>query len=414
MNNVLFRPRSMLLLVAAILSALAIPRGARSMDSTSNPQEVIKTLRMIKAGYQASNTEKNVLMKGKIYHVQRAEEGKTIPEKNRDDPDWADFMYARKGDRWRYEQQFSLDLTVRLTRLCDSEYTYKADGRPGQDITTFVIAPNTARIASAFADSMTRFYVLDWHLSGYENVPIAIDTMIDLIESGKKDEHPKTIEVIKKAGVFEISRSNAQWCEMTVRIDPNQGFNMTSSNTLQKFPGAFTDVSLTEVKFEQVKPGFWLPRNAEIRGNDCGVVFEYTLLIDEYSVGDFEFDERLFTKESIRLAPNARIVDKNFTPWLEYHLGAPLQALDQPALDKMIQSPPTQVLDKLSGKGGSTRPDSGEDQHVADTADAAPPVGAVGTQRLAVVVVCVFIFAVLGICVYFLSKRYKFRQERTK
>ncbi|UCG48130.1 MAG: hypothetical protein JSU94_21970 [Phycisphaerales bacterium] len=413
MNTVLFRPRSLVLLVAVILFALAVPRGARSMDSTSNPQEVIKTLRMIKAGYEASNTEKNVLMKGKIFYVQRAEEGKTIPENYRDDPDWLDFMYARKGERWRYEQQFSIDPGVQLTRLCDSEYRYWADERVGRDIETLEIAPNTDRAASAYAGLMTRFYVLDWHTSGYENVPVAMDTMIDLIGSEKKEEDRTTIEVIKKEGVFEISRSNGMYCEMTVRIDPNQGFNMTSSNTLVKWRGGLTSVTSKEVKFEQVKPGFWLPRNAEIHGNDSGVVLESKLVIDEYSAGDFEFDERLFSRESIKLAPNARIVDRNFTPPLEYHVGAPLQALDQPALDKMIQSPPTQVVDKLSGTGGSTPPDSAEDQPVADTADAASPAGTVGTQGWTVVV-CVFVFAVLGMCVYLLSKRYRFRQERTK
>jgi hypothetical protein len=409
----------MVLLVAVILFALAIPRGAKSMDSISNPQEVVKMLRMIKAGYEASNTEKNVLMKGKVFYVQRAEEGKTIPENKRDDPDWLDFTYARKGDRWRYEQQFSIDLTVQLTRLCDSDYTYKADGRPGQDIHTLVIAPNTDQRASGYAGLMARFYVLDFHESGYENVPIAMDTMINLIESEKKEEDRTTIEVIKKAGVFEISRSNGKWCEMTVRIDPDQGFHMTSANTLQKYPGALTAVSLIEVKFEQVKPGFWLPRNAERRGNDRGTVFESTLVIDEYSVGDFEFDERLFTRESIKLAPNARIVDKNFKPQLVYHVGAPLQALDQLALDEMIQSPATKVVDKLSETPGSTRPDSDEDPHVhvgqsvTDTGGATSPADTVRTQVWPVVV-CVFVFAVLGMCVYLLSRRYGFRQERTK
>ena len=310
MNHVLFQPRSMVLLVAVVLLALVIPRGPKSMDSTSNPREVVKTLRMIKAGYEASNTEKNFLMRGKIYYVQRAEEGKTIPETKRDDPDWLDFTYARKGDRWRYEQQSSIDLTVQLTRLCDSDYLYRADERVGQDIESLVIAPNTDRGASAYAGLMGRFYLLDFHKNGYENVPVAMNTMINLIESEKKEEDRTTIEVIKKAGVFEISRSNRIWCGMTVRIDPDQGFNMTSSNLLVKYPGALTAVSLIEVKFEQVKPGFWLPRNAEIRGNDRGTVFESTLVIDEYFVGDFEFDERLFTRESIKLAPNARIVRK--------------------------------------------------------------------------------------------------------
>ena len=280
------------------------------MDSTSNPREVVKTLRMIKAGYEASNTEKNFLMKGRIYYVQRAEEGKTIPENERDDPDWLDFTYVRKGDRWRYEQQFSIDLTVQLTRLCDSDYLYRADERVGQDVETLVIAPNTDRAASAYAGLMARFYGFDFHQSGYENVPVAMDTMIDLIESEKKEEDHTTIEVTKEAGVFEISRSNGVWCEMTVRIDPDQGFNMTSSNTLVKYPGAVTAVSLTKMKFEQVKRGFWLPRNAKIRGNDGGTVFESRLVIDEYFAGDFEFDERLFTRESIKLAPNARIVRK--------------------------------------------------------------------------------------------------------
>ena len=302
MNKALFCHRSMVLLAAVILFALAIPRRAKSMDSISNPQEVIKTLRMIKAGYEASNTEKNILMKGKIYYVQRAEEGKTIPEEKRDDPDWLDFTYARKGDRWRYEQQFSIDLTVQLTRLCDSDYIYRADERVGEKIETLAIAPNTDRVASAYADLMGRFYVLDWHEHGYENVPIAMDTMIDLIESEKTEEDPTKIDVIKREDVFEISRSNGEWCEMTVRIDPAQGFHMTSSNTLQKYPGALTAVSSTEVKFEQVKPGFWMPRKAELRGNDRGTVFESTLVIDEYFVGDFEFDERLFTRESLKLA----------------------------------------------------------------------------------------------------------------
>jgi len=417
MNKVLFHPRSMVLLVAVILFVLAIPGGAKVVDSTSNTREVVKMLRMIKAGYEASNTEKNVLMKGKIYYVQRAEEDKTIPERKRDDPDWLDFTYARKGDRWRYEQQFSIDPTGQLTRLCDSDYTYKADGRPGQDIHTLVVTPNTARVASAYADFMARFYVLDFHESGYENVPIAMDTMINLIQSEKKEEDRTTIEVIKKAGVFEISRSNGKWCEMTVRIDPAQGFHMTSANTLVKYPGGLTAVSSIEVKFEQVKPGFWLPRNAERRGNDRGTVFESRLVIDEYFVGDFEFDERLFTRESIKLAPNARIVDKNFKPRLVYHVNAPLQALDQLAFDEMIQSPATEVVDKLSGTPGATRPDSdsGEDQPVADIGDATSPADTVRTQGWPVVVcVFVFAFAVLGMCVYLLSKRYGFRQERTK
>jgi hypothetical protein len=314
MNHVLFHSRSMILLAAVSFFSLAVPGRAKLMDSTSNPREVVKTLRMIKAGYEASNTEKNVLMKGKIYYVQRAEEGKTIHETSRDDPDWLDFTYARKGDRWRYEQQFSRDLTVQLTRLCDSDYIYRADGRVGQDINTLVVAPNTDRVASAYAGFMARFYLLDAHSSGYENVPAAMDTMINLVESEKKEEDGKRIEVIEKAGVFEISRSNGKWCEMTVRIDPNQGFHMTSSNLLQNWQGGLTSVTSTEVKFEQVKPGFWLPRNAEIHGNDSGIVLESKLVIDEYSVGDFEFDERLFTKESIKLAPNARIDDMTFTP----------------------------------------------------------------------------------------------------
>ena len=310
MNQVFFHPRSIVLLVAVVLLVFAIPRGAKLMDSTSNPRDVVKTLRMIKAGHEASNTETNVLLKGKIYYVQRAEEGKTIPEAKRDDPDWLAFRYARKGDRWRYEQQFSIDLTVQLTRLCDSDYLYRADERVGQDVETLEIAPNTDRATSAYTGLMARFYVLDFHESGYENVPIAMDTMINLIESQKDEEGHTTIDVVRKAGVFEISRSNDEWCEMTVRIDPAQGFNMTSANTLVKYPGALTAVSLTEVKFEQVKPGCWLPAKAEIHGNDMGTVFESTLVIDEYSVGDFEFDERLFTRESIKLAPNARIVRK--------------------------------------------------------------------------------------------------------
>ena len=105
----------------------------------------------------------------------------------------------------------------------------------------------------------------------------------------------------------------------------------------------------------------------------------------------------------------------NFTPPLEYHVGAPppRQALDQPALDEMIQSPATEVVEKLSGTPGSTRPDSGQEQPVADTGDAASPADTVRTQRWPVVV-CVLVFAVLGMCVYLLSKRYGFRQERTK
>ena len=184
---------------------------------------------------------------------------------------------------------------------------------------------------------------------------------------------------------------------------------MTSSKTLVKYPGALTDVSSTEVNFEQVKPGFWMPRNAEMRGNDCGTVYESTLVIDEYFAGDFEFDERLFTRESIKLAPNALIVDKNFTPRHVYHVGAPHQALDQLALDEMIQCPATEVDDKLSGTPCSTRPDLGEDQPVADTGDATSPADTVRTQGWSVVV-CVFVFAVLGMCIYLLSKRYGFRQ----
>jgi hypothetical protein len=180
-----------------------------------------------------------------------------------------------------------------------------------------------------------------------------------------------------------------------------------------KYPSALTAVSLTEVKFEQVKPGFWLPRNAEIRGNDRGTVFESTLVIDEYFVGDFEFDDRLFTRESIKLAPNARIVDKNFKPWLEYQVGAPFESFDQLALDDIIQSPVTEVVGKPSEIPAATHPDSSEDQPVADTGGAMSPADTVRTQVWPVVI-CAFVFAMMGMCVYLLSRRYGFRHEGTK
>jgi len=287
------------------LTLLPVLSASPPSDALTPEQEqALRILKTIKDGYERCNPPRDHLIRGRIFYVQRAPEGGTIAEEYRDDPDWLHFQYVQKGDCWRYEEQDSRKPSRMLIRLCDGLDCFRSDDKSR--------APNTNADRMSLLLDYGRFFCLFWGENwNFYNVSVAMDTLSKMIQSTDPQAPEYRFDVKKENGLYRVAW-DSKGGEVTVFIDPGQGFNMVrQENTIFWKRGWSTTSSMT-VKFKEVKPGFWLPRWGELRSIDPDCIMECVLVAEDVRVDEFDYDSALFTPASIH--PDAPDV----SPYVEY------------------------------------------------------------------------------------------------
>lgn len=312
-------------------------------------KEVISTLDYIAHGYETYSANANhLLIRGRIFHTQRAQEGRSIPENNIFSPKWVNFEHVWKNGKRRYEQE---SLTM-----------------PGQK---FYVLDNNERLLS-FATNTVRVWPLtkeesNWvnltdiygdffrlsGIKGFGNVGMAMRTLIEKVKQGVYDQTEQgRIQVTAvEDGLFTIYiKRGIDVREFT--IDSHKGFNLVKLKYRSPFEKNWLEED-RRCEYTQLANGYYALTNAEITGLADGVVYEQRLETTK-TLTDYEVPDEYFEKESLNIPADIHWVDYSFSPPIELNKGGPPPVIDN--IEELIESDITKTeVAKVDNKGEITK-----------------------------------------------------------
>lgn len=286
-----------------------------SSNNFDSQDKVIATLEYIAHGYEANNHNvAHLQIQGKLFLVQRAQQGREIPEEKIFAPRWVEFEYIIKGGKRRYEQNllampkwraYALDNNKRLlTFVPNAVHIY-----PLQD---------EESIWTRSIDPYSCFLQLS-HYKGCENVGLAMQTYIEQIQKGEFNQENQKISVdVNEAGLFKICiKGEASTREYV--IDSNKGFNLIKIKELRPFEKYWHEES-GEYEYTELPTGQWIITKGIIKGLEDGIEYEKRLETSDINV-DFEPPDEIFESESLHIPVDIYTVDHCFSPPLILNKG---------------------------------------------------------------------------------------------
>jgi len=317
-----------ILIIQVLQLFFAASAAALNGDSASQDQ-IIETLEYIAHGYEINaRSVGQVYIQGRIFHEQKAQEGRQIAENRIFAPKWINFEYIKKDGKRRYEQD-RLDMS--------NERYYALDNN--KKLLTF--ATNIVKIYP-LRDEESRWvkltnlygrFVRPYNVEGYENVGLAMRTLIEDIRSGKFDQKDWDISInVNEEDLFTIRlKRNIITEEFT--IDSHKGFNLVKLKYFEPSEKFWRDYN-SQYDYTQLETGGWALTKGLLKGIENGVVYERRLETTDIQA-DFEVSDEIFESESLNIPANIYTVDYHFSPPLELHKGSSLNTKD---IDALLES----------------------------------------------------------------------------
>lgn len=247
--------------------------------------------------------------------------------------DWQPFVDVHKGEKARFEMTLPADANagrpeITSYRLSDGEAFYGLDGN------SLDISPYTdidRRWFELTVDSSLPLSVTD----GVEPAPVSVvcRTHIDRLTRGEYfnesklqlvcyvDDGKLVVELRKQPDFEDPARA---FPHATFHVDPNLGYKLVRCDQeIGKPSGGFYSSSQTEVHYREVVPGVHFPSRATLKFLNAGAVAlaqdrasggMRQLEINSIELGDFEFDEQLFSWKSLPVPIRALVTDRRFDP----------------------------------------------------------------------------------------------------
>ena len=305
------------------LSALAADEPSAQLD------QVIETLRYIASGYETNADALGTLkLQGRIFHVQKAQEGRKIPDHRIMAPAWAGFEYIRKDGKRRYEED--------MTNM-PGKRAYALDNNKKM----LIFAANVVRVyplreEEARWAQITEPYNAFLRMStavGRENISRSAATLIEQIQAGEFARKDWNISVeADDAGLFKL-RIKRKSTEEEYTIDGHKGFNLVESKFY--YPSEkFRREETGQYEYTKLAGGQWVLKNAQVKGVEDGVVYERRLETAAIKT-DFDAPDEIFEARSLNIPADIYTIDYSFSPPLELDRGA---TPDIDMLDTLIDS----------------------------------------------------------------------------
>lgn len=304
--------------------------SATASNEGSVPQDkIIETLEYIAHGYETNaRSVRQVRTKGRIFHEQKAQEGRQIAENRIFAPRWLNFEYIKKDGKRRYEQD-------RLNM--SNERLYALDNN--KRLLTF--ATNIVRIYP-LRDEESRWvhltglygrFVRPGNVTGYENVGLAMRTLIGDIRAGKYEGKDWNISInVNEEDLFTI-RLQRNIAAEEYTIDSHKGFNLVKLKYFEPSEKFWRDKN-GQYDYTQLETGGWTLTKGLIKGISNGVIFEKRLETTDIQE-DFEASDEIFESESLNIPAGIYTVDHHFSPPLELNRGKSLNTED---IDSLLES----------------------------------------------------------------------------
>ena len=296
--------------------------------------ETASGLVMLKKAYLANNHDSDLFLEGRVFYTQHAPEGKETPAESRDDPDWLTFRFLKKGSKWRYEQQFSLDPRKKLTRINDGTLFFASD-----HANQLNIYPNEESLRSQLLNVYGRFLVVDFGKSDrFYDLPSTIDTLGLYLANPEKKEDGFNVELQRDRDVFVLKWGYSPDLRNEVHIDSSKGYNFVKSFYTRRDGLGNVATSETVVDYREIEPGVWVPVSGRLAGiSNSGIEFEAKLEVASASAKDFAWSPSDFCLPPGVPAIGAEVVDYSFDPPLKFRKGE--GALTDDILSKFLDKP---------------------------------------------------------------------------
>ncbi|NIT59610.1 MAG: hypothetical protein GWN00_26345 [Aliifodinibius sp.] len=320
-------PKRILIIQVCLLFFAA---SATALNEGSVPQDkIIETLEYLAHGYETNaRSVRQVYVKGRIFHEQKAQEGRQVSESRIFAPRWLNFDYIKKDGKRRYEQD-------RLNMSNERQYALDNNKR----LLTF--ATNIVRIYP-LRDEESRWvqltgqygrFVQPYNVNGYENVGLAMRTLIEDIRAGKYEGKDWNISInVNEEDLFTIHLKRSISTE-EYTIDSHKGFNLVKLKYFVPSEKFWRDKN-GQYDYTQLETGGWTLTKGLIKGISNGVIFERRLETTDIQE-DFEASDEIFESESLNIPADIYTVDHHFSPPLELNKGRSLNTED---IDSLLES----------------------------------------------------------------------------
>jgi hypothetical protein len=305
------RTARLVCVVHAILLSFALTASGRHVDLTCR-DELIATLESIARGYEANASKTGpVRVRGRIFNVQQAQEGRQIPPNKVFAPQWMSFDYIQKDNKRRYEQDRLLSPGERVYALDNNEKL--ALYATPSTLRIFPLADEEYRW-SLLADLYHSFVILEGAV-GKENVGRAMHSLVGKLQEGRFEVEGRTLSVdASQDGLLTITEG-AKTSFTQFVIDSRRGFNLvarkykylrSSGQLWRDFEGAY--------EYSQLANGAWVLAKGRYKYSvDDGTVGEGRLEVTDIQT-QFEAPDEIFELDSLHVPPDVPVIDHSYSP----------------------------------------------------------------------------------------------------
>lgn len=301
--------------------------SATALNEDSNSQDkIIETLEYIAHGYETNaRSVRQVRIQGRIFHEQKAQEGRQVSEGRIFAPKWLNFEYIKKDGKRRYEQDrlsmpnrryYALDNNKRLlTFATNVVYIYPLRDEESRWV----------HLTDQYGN-----FVKPFNDQGSENVGLAMRKLIEVIRSGKFERKDWNISInVNEEGLITIHlKRNTTTEEYT--IDSHKGFNLVKLKYFSPSEKFWRDYN-GQYDYTQLETGGWTLTKGLLKGIENGIVYERRLETTDIQV-DFEASDEIFESESLNIPDGIYTVDHHFSPPHKFKKGRSLNTEDIDAI----------------------------------------------------------------------------------
>ena len=328
--------------------------------------QVVAVLERIKAGYVAASAPlENVRTRGRFSRVikpWKPADGEQT-EQSMPTPDWHPFFLVERGSKRRYELEYrilgAVPSTGKVNVVMNQDGIFKLDERQ-----MFIL--NLKRSKSDWSDIAVGPYseTLAYDGRRYGPIDVVCDALIETARGRGDTDWTKshwTLRCREEKGQILVEQLHyGELPEGRLRhtfsfaVDPKRGFRTTRFNRRWGGPGQNLDYEeRREVQIDEILPGVFFQRRGRHFVRNLGKAPEKEatagwalaqFVVDDIAVGDFDYDDKNFSVESLPIPKGADVEDRRVDPPLHLKFGeAPLneqilQAAQRSRIDVPVSS----------------------------------------------------------------------------